>query len=251
MAAIGGVDPGGGAGVVRDALTAAALGASAHVVGTAWTEQGDAVHRVEPREPGSLAAAVRQAVARGVQAVKIGMVPNGLSVAAILDGLSNYGGPLVIDPVLASSRGRVLFAGTPADILPLLRRGTLVTPNAPEAAVLSGLPVADARGAEVAAVNLREAGVSAVLVKGGHLGSEEEPLIDVLVTEAGVRRFAHPRVRGRVPRGTGCALATAIAVALARKAALEDAIEAAIDWLAAAIESAVEVGGGERHLGPG
>jgi len=111
--------------------------------------------------------------------------------------------------------------------------------------------VADARGAESAAAHLREAGVSAVLVKGGHLGSEEEPITDLLVTEAGVRRFSHPRIGGRTPRGTGCALATAIAVALARQAPLDDAVEAAIDWLTVAIESAVDVAGGERLLGAG
>jgi hydroxymethylpyrimidine/phosphomethylpyrimidine kinase len=247
LAAIGGVDPGGGAGVVRDSLTAAALGASVHVVGTAWTEQGDAVHAVEPRDPARLAAAVRHAVARGPQAVKIGMVPNGLAVAAIIDGLAGYTGPVVVDPVLASSRGGVLFAGTTDDILPLLRRATLVTPNVPEVVTLARHPVSDDRSAEVAARALREAGVAAVLVKGGHLGTGAEPVVDVLVTAGGTRLVTHPRLPGPIPRGTGCALATAIAVGLARNAPLADAVETATAWLARAIASAIDVSG-EQHL---
>jgi hydroxymethylpyrimidine/phosphomethylpyrimidine kinase len=248
VVAIGGLDPTGGAGVVRDSRTAAALGAGAHIVGTAWTEQGDAVHNVEARDPARLAAAVHHAVARRPGAVKIGMVPNGLAIAAILDGLAQYAGPVVFDPVLASSRGGVLFEGTVTDIVPLLRRASLVTPNAPEAATLSGRAVAGVDDALAAARALQALGAAGVLVKGGHLGGPTEPVVDLLLDAAGPRRFTHPRLAGRIPRGTGCALATAIAVRLAQGDALDEAVAAAIAWLAGAIQSAVIVAG-ERHLG--
>jgi hydroxymethylpyrimidine/phosphomethylpyrimidine kinase len=140
VVAIGGLDPSGGAGVVRDALTAAALGARAVVVGTAWTEQRDGVHRVEARGADALADSVRHAVAAKPAAVKIGMVPDAAHAAAIIDGLRNFGGPVVVDPVLASSRGGALFLGSTEELLPLLRRATLVTPNAPEASALARLP---------------------------------------------------------------------------------------------------------------
>jgi hydroxymethylpyrimidine/phosphomethylpyrimidine kinase len=173
-----------------------------------------------------------------------------LAVAAILDGLAQYVGPVVFDPVLASTRGGVLFQGTTTDILPLLRRATLITPNALEAAALSALPVTSAGDADAAAGALRGAGVDAVLVKGGHLGADREPVVDLLVTAAGTRRFTHPRLDGPVPRGTGCALATAIAIGLARGEALDRAVEAATGWLMRAMQSSVTVAG-ERHLGPG
>jgi len=87
-----------------------------------------------------------------------------------------------------------------------------------------------------------------VLVKGGHLGGAAPSVTDVLVSAAGARRVSHPRLAGRTPRGTGCALATAIAVELARGRELTAAVGDATEWLAAAIASAVDVGG-ERHLG--
>jgi hydroxymethylpyrimidine/phosphomethylpyrimidine kinase len=255
LVAIGGIDPGGGAGLLRDLSTARALGARVHVVGTAWTEQGEgAIHRVEPRDPADLENAVRQARARGPAAIKIGMVPTAEAAAAIVRALEGYDGPVVVDPVLATSRGGPLYAGDPRGLLPLLRRATLVTPNAPEAAVLAGRPVDSGTDAEAAARALRErAGIGAVLLKGGHLGhpgpgGDDGVVVDRLESAAGARAFRHARVPGPSPRGTGCALATAIAVELGGGAALEPAVERAIEWLARAIAEAVEQPGGERHL---
>ena len=103
---VGGLDPSGGAGLVRDVLTATALGARPLVVGTAWTEQGPGVHGVEAREPGAVRDSVRRALAAGPAAVKIGMIPDASATAsAILDGLRGFEGPVVVDPVLATSRG--------------------------------------------------------------------------------------------------------------------------------------------------
>jgi hydroxymethylpyrimidine/phosphomethylpyrimidine kinase len=253
LVVIAGIDPGGGAGLLRDSITARALGARVHVVGTAWTEQGEgAFHAVEPRDPARLENAVRQAVAREPAAIKIGMVPTPEAAAAIVRALDGWGGPVVVDPVLATSRGGPLYAGDPRQLLPLLRRATLVTPNAPEAAVLAGRPVDSGPAAEAAARALRErAGIGAVLLKGGHLGhpgGDGDDVVDRLDSAAGARAFGHPRVSGPSPRGTGCALATAIAVELARGAALEPAVERAIAWLGRAIAEAVDQPDGERHL---
>jgi hydroxymethylpyrimidine/phosphomethylpyrimidine kinase len=248
VVAIGGVDPSGGAGIVRDALTAAALGARAYTVGTAWTEQGEGVHSVERREPTKLENAVRQAIASGPDAIKIGMLPDAGAVAAVARALAGAPAPIVVDPVLASSRGGLLFAGEPRELLPLLRRATLVTPNAPEAAALTGRPVASAAEAEAAARALAADGVPAVLVKGGHIGHSGDVVVDLLHTAAGTRAFSRERVAGPSPRGTGCALATAIAVGLGRGAPLEDAIDEATAWLARAIAAAIDAGHGQRHL---
>jgi hydroxymethylpyrimidine kinase/phosphomethylpyrimidine kinase len=252
---IGGVDPGGGAGLLRDVATAAALGAHPHAIGTAWTEQADGVHRVEARDPG----AVREALARAVRelrprAVKIGMAVGPVTARALLAGLADFGGPVVVDPVLATSRGGALWSAEPAALLPLLRRATLVTPNAPEAAALTGGgPVTTS--AEVATAGKRlvhDLGLSAVLVKGGHVPGQDrtgrDQVTDVLVTESATTYFSRPRVGGPSPRGTGCALATAIAVALGRGESLADAIGTATTWLAAAIAAARPVGA-EWHLG--
>jgi hydroxymethylpyrimidine/phosphomethylpyrimidine kinase len=246
---IGGFDPSGGAGIVRDAITAAALGARARVVATAWTEQGPGVHRVEPRAARALADSVRQWIAAKPAAVKVGMVPDAACAAGIVEGLRNFVGPVVVDPVLASSRGGALFRGEICDILPLLARATLVTPNGPEAAALGGAPVADVEGAALAARALAGAGLAAVLIKGGHLGAVPDAAVtDTLLADGRLHRLAHARVGGGDVRGTGCALATAIAIHLGRGAALLAAIEAATAWLGRARAAAVSVGG-ERHLG--
>jgi hydroxymethylpyrimidine/phosphomethylpyrimidine kinase len=247
---VGGIDPSGGAGLLRDVATAAARGARAHAVGTAWTEQAEGVHRVEPRSP----VAVRDALARGVAelrpgAIKIGMAVGPAMAAALIDGLEGYAGPVVLDPVLATSRGGSLWEGEADAMVPLLRRATLVTPNADEAGELAGAPVATAAGGEAAANFLiARHRLAAVLVKGGHSDQAEPFVNDVLVTAQSVRRWSRPRIAGPTPRGTGCALATAIAVELARGAALADAVDAAGTWLAGAIAAAVDAGG-ERHLG--
>jgi hydroxymethylpyrimidine/phosphomethylpyrimidine kinase len=89
----------------------------------------------------------------------------------------------------------------------------------------------------------------ALLVKGGHIDEAETTVTDVLVTPDGSRHWSRPRVAGPVPRGTGCALATAIAVELGRGSDLPSAVETAGAWLAGAIAAAVDGGSGERHLG--
>jgi hydroxymethylpyrimidine/phosphomethylpyrimidine kinase len=176
------------------------------------------------------------------------MIPDAAGAAAVIAGLTGYPGPVVVDPVLASSRGRELFRGAPADLLALCARATLVTPNAAEAAALTGRRVADLEDAAAAARALGALGCGAVLVKGGHLGGPDEPATDTLLEGGRLHRFAHPRVAGGDVRGTGCALATAIAVELARGRSIVEAVEIAKEWLAGAIGRAVDVGG-ERHLG--
>jgi hydroxymethylpyrimidine/phosphomethylpyrimidine kinase len=245
---VGGLDPGGGAGVIRDALTAAAHGARPLVVGTAWTEQGPEVHRVETRDPSALHDSVRHALRANPAVVKVGMVPDAASAAAILEGLRNFGGPIVVDPVLASSRGRALFRGSPGELVPLLARATLATPNTLEAAILSGRSVETLADVAAAADAIAALGIGSVLIKGGHLAGTEALVTDTVLARGDVHRLSRERAGGGDVRGTGCALATAIAVRLGRGAPLLAAVEGATAWLTRARAAAVDVGG-ERHLG--
>ena len=254
---VGGIDPTGAAGLLRDVATARARGARPWAIGTAWTEQGDGVHRAEPRDAAAVGAALAHAmrVARPA-AAKIGMAVGPATADALLGALEAYAGAVVVDPVLATSRGGCLWAAAPRDLLPLLRRATLVTPNAPEAEALSGEPVSTPAEAERAAKALVERdGLTAVLVKGGHLDrgsgdavvSDAQTVTDILVTRVGALRVHRPRSPGRTPRGTGCALATALAVELGRGRALAEAVQAATTWLAGQIAQARDTGG-ERLL---
>ncbi|HVR61159.1 MAG TPA: PfkB family carbohydrate kinase, partial [Polyangia bacterium] len=204
--AVAGIDPDGGAGLVRDILTGAALGVAVAAVGTAWTQQQPGRVVVEPRAADAVGEALSEALARHpAAAVKIGMVGRVDVATAIARALETAPGrPVIVDPVLAASGGGALWSGAPADLLPLLRRATLVTPNVVEAAALSGKPVGDPEQAVAAAQVLRGQGVAAVLIKGGHLGDTPATVTDILVDAGGVRRFSRPRVAGPTPRGTGC-----------------------------------------------
>lgn len=247
-----GVDPGGGAGLLRDLATVRTLGARAHGIETAGTEQGAELHRVDPRAPDSVGRALAEAIATlRPGAVKIGMAVGPATAAALVEGLGGYPGPVVVDPVLASSRGGPLWAGPLRDLLPLLRRATVVTPNAGEVAALAGLPVTTSRDAERAGRRLVDRdGLRAVLVKGGHLAGSEGDVADLLVTAAAVERFPRARVAGPIPRGTGCALASALAVMLALGLPLAQAVREAGDWLAPLLAAPIAVGD-EWHLPDG
>lgn len=253
IVAVGGVDPTGGAGIVRDLLTARTWGARVRLVPTAWTEQSASrgVTSIEPREPAALGRALGAALAdartaaatEGLPAaVKIGMLADAAAVRAVLEALSSFDGPVVLDPVLAATSGGALFQGAPAALMPLARRATLVTPNASEAAALTGHAVVDVEDATRAAQALVQAGARAVLVKGGHLLTGDTA-VDVLVTGSeSPRRFTASRVTGPSVRGTGCALATAIAVGLGRGLFLEDVVTEAKRWLHGALARSVAVG---------
>lgn len=247
---VGGLDPGAGAGLARDLLTASTLGARATLVGTAWTEQGALSDRtIEARPAERVSAALAAALARigGTGAVKIGMVATAAIANALDQGLVNYAGAVVYDPVLRASSGDALYDGDRQSVLALARRSTLLTPNLAEAAWLLGRPVKTEADARAAGRALRELGIRAVLVKGGHL---QGAATDILLSPAGETLFSSPRIAGPSPRGTGCALATAIAVGLARGGALDCSVAAAKAWLHRGIEQAQPVAG-EHQLGSG
>lgn len=249
VVAVGGFDPTGGAGVVRDLLTARTLGARVHLVPTAWTVQGSAtgVRSVEPREPAALAAALRHALeqADAGTAVKLGMIADQATVRAVLEALRGFDGPVVFDPVLGASSGGALYAGDARELLALAARATVITPNAGEAQRLTGERVADLEGAARAGRALLQAGAPAALIKGGHLSGDEA--VDLLVTAERAQAFAAPRLPGPSVRGTGCALATAIAVALASGQRLSAAVGDAKTWLHEALQRPISVGD-EWHL---
>jgi hydroxymethylpyrimidine/phosphomethylpyrimidine kinase len=158
-------------------------------------------------------------------AVKVGLVPDPC-VQDVCEALAQATVPIVVDPVLRASDGGALGA-TVSGVTKLARVAALVTPNLPEAAVLTGLDADDPTLPE--AVESRVA-PAAVLLKGGH---DRDParVIDRLRSSGHVSAFERPRTPGPEVRGTGCALATAIACALAGGASLEAAVGQSIGWL--------------------
>ena len=252
VVAIGGFDPRGASGLLRDFLTIRALGADPYLVPTAFTVQGaSGVQRVDLRGTDELRQALTAAltpptsdVGRGQMTVKIGMVGGAALVPVIVGGLAGFTGAVVYDPVLAASRGGRLYEGDLAALDSLLARADLVTPNLSEATALSGVTVVDLESARAAGRQLLARGARAVLVKGGHMaaGAARRGAADLLVSAGGEEVFSAPRVPGKDPRGTGCALASAIAVGLGRGASLRDAVGEAKRWVHERIVAAARVG---------
>ena len=232
---IAGSDSSGGAGLARDVATIAALGGSARPVVTAVTAQTDGRVTAVERMPAALVTAQLEAaletglVAGPAGAVKIGMLGAAQTVEAVAAVLSSWRRlPVVLDPVLASSSGVELLDEEGREVMKreLFPLAGILTPNLPEAALLTGLPPAST-AAEIAAQAraLLACGPRAVLMKGGH--AEGEEAVDRLFdADGGLRCFAAPRARTNL-RGTGCTLASALAAGLAAGQTVAAACEAA------------------------
>jgi hydroxymethylpyrimidine/phosphomethylpyrimidine kinase len=249
---IAGSDSGGGAGIQADLKTFAAHGAYGMSVIAAITAQNTCEVREVLVLPPALIAAQLDAVLEdlGADAVKIGMLATPEVVATVARGLRRHlagsGVPVVLDPVMVAKSGATLLQDDAVAALrdELLSLATLVTPNLPELARLTGLPVESEEERTRAAQSLTALG-PAVLAKGGH--GEGDEVVDLLVTGEGVFRFAHPRVATRSTHGTGCTLSSAIAARLGAGEPLPRAVEGAIDYLTGALRAAYPLGSGQGH----
>jgi hydroxymethylpyrimidine/phosphomethylpyrimidine kinase len=247
---IAGSDSGGGAGIQADLKTFAAHGVFGMSAITAITAQNTvAVTASVALDPAIVTAQIDAVVADlPVHAVKIGMLANAAIVEAVAAAIRRHGlAPVVLDPVMVAKGGARLLEPDAVEALRrhLLPLATIVTPNAPEAAVLVARPVATLAAQREAAVELVRLGARAALVKGGHL---EGPATDVLATAHGdVVDLPAERIASRHTHGTGCTLASAIAANLARGADLRDAVERAKTYVTACIRQAPGLG---RGCGP-
>jgi hydroxymethylpyrimidine kinase / phosphomethylpyrimidine kinase / thiamine-phosphate diphosphorylase len=250
---VGGVDPSGLSGLAADIRAVGAHRVHAAPVVAALTSQNSrAVARVDPVDPRLLHAQL-QAVLEDlpVAAVKIGLLGQAGAVEVLRAVLERLRGvPAVLDPVLGASTGSGLWPGGDgvASLRRLLPRVALLTPNAPEAAALSGLPVRTAAEAEHAARALRAAGAQAVLVKGGHFEGGDRGL-DVLVSDRVWQRFSGDPIVASHTRGTGCTLASAIAARLARGESLPEAVAGARAFVRTGLRGGQAVGAGPGPVG--
>jgi hydroxymethylpyrimidine/phosphomethylpyrimidine kinase len=184
-----------------------------------------------------------------IAAIKTGLLPGAAAVRAVAKALERRRIPLVIDPVIGSTSGtrflsRRGIAALKAELFPL---ATLITPNWPEAELLSGEKIRDEADAERVARLLGTAHGAAFLIKGGHAPDRRRSR-DCLVDATGrVRWFESKRIATRNTHGTGCVLSAAIAVGLAQSKSLPKAIEQARAFLLGALRA----GRGYRWGGAG
>ena len=253
---IAGSDPSGGAGLQADIKAVAALGGYAMAAVTALTVQNTTgVFAAHPVEPDIIRQQIRCVLTDiGADAVKIGMIAAPDAVRAIADVLAEFAPdtPIVLDPVLAATRGVALTGEGVAGALlrELVPTAALVTPNTDELAVLTGANAISTPDEAVAAGRqLLARGARAVLATGGHLAGDE--IVDMLISSSGARAFRHRRIETTSTHGTGCTLASAVATGLAQGLELELATGRAIDYTAAAIAAAPGFGAGNGPLNHG
>lgn len=246
---IAGSDPSGGAGIQADLKTFHQHGVYGMAAITLLTVQSTrGVEHVEVMRP-ELVRAQIEVAARDIPpaAVKTGALGTREVVEVVAECVRNLSFLTVVDPVMISKHGAPLIDEHAQRALRdrLLPLCALVTPNAPEAAALSGRAVLDLAGAREAARAILDLGARAVLVKGGHL--EGALAVDVLADAGGVHEIAAPRVATGRTHGTGCTLSAAITARLARGEPLHQAVRGAKAYLTAALRSAPALGGG---IGP-
>jgi hydroxymethylpyrimidine/phosphomethylpyrimidine kinase len=242
---IAGSDSGGGAGIEADIKTISALGGYACTAITAVTAQNSrGVFGVQTMPAPFVALAIETVLSDiGADAIKLGMLANADIIMAVAGALP-AGVPVVLDPVMVATSGAVLLPDNAIAALRarLIPRAAIITPNLPEAARLTGLPLRDAADYAAAGRALLAIGAAAALIKGGH--GEGELLTDTLVHEGGVEIFTQPRIATRHTHGTGCTLAAAIATGLAQRMTLTDAVGRARHYLRNAILQAPGFGQG-------
>ncbi|MGB3624888.1 MAG: bifunctional hydroxymethylpyrimidine kinase/phosphomethylpyrimidine kinase [Henriciella sp.] len=245
---IAGSDSGGGAGIQADIKAIMATGGYAMTAISAVTVQDTTgVHDVHPIPIGTVTAQMRVCLKdTGADAIKTGMIATADLVEAVAETLDERAPavPRIIDPVMVATSGdRLVNERAVEAMASLLVSGAhLVTPNAPEAEVLTGKSVDGINGQRRAAEMLLKRGAKGALVKGGHIPGRV--ITDVLQTEDGEWIFEGPRIETRSTHGSGCTLASAIASLVAQGVALNDAVEQARDYLHGAIASAKGFGQG-------
>lgn len=249
---IAGSDPSGGAGIGADLKTFHQFGVYGATAITLITVQNTReVSRVEPL-PAALVAQQIEAVMSDfpVAAAKTGALGNAAIIEAV--AAQSIPVPLVVDPVMISKHGAPLLPAEACEALKtlLLPQATLVTPNIPEAAALTGIAITSDRDMLRAAQIIQRLGCPNVLLKGGHSSGEPH---DLLLHSGGAEWLPGRRVNTQHTHGTGCTYSAAITASLAAGMSLPAAVHRAKAFVQRAIETAPGLGTGHgpvNHFTP-
>ena len=247
---IAGSDSSGGAGIQADIKTMTANGVYAMSAITALTAQNTTgVYGILEVTPEFLANQL-DCIFTDIRpdAVKTGMVSSSALIEVIAQKLTQYKAKnLVIDPVMVATSGAKLISDEAIETLKgkLLGLATLITPNIPEAQVLSGMDIRTAEDMERAAKAIYEAYDCAVLCKGGHQLNDAN---DLLYSKEGARWYHGRRIANPNTHGTGCTLSSAIASNLAKGYSLDEAVERAKAYISGALAAMLDLGKGSGPM---
>ena len=247
---IAGSDSSGGAGIQADIKTMTANGVFATCAVTALTAQNTTgVTDILESTPHFLAEQLDAVFTDIVpDAVKIGMVSSAELIAVIAEKLQQYGAErVVVDPVMVATSGAKLLRDDAIQALTsqLLPLATVLTPNIPEAEILSGLTITDAAGMEAAARTISQRYGCAVLCKGGHQINDAD---DLLWRSGCGKWFRGKRIANPNTHGTGCTLSSAIAANLAKGYDLDQSVERAKAYISGALAAMLDLGRGSGPM---
>jgi hydroxymethylpyrimidine/phosphomethylpyrimidine kinase len=248
---IAGSDSSGGAGIQADLKTFAALGVYGTTAITAVSAQSTAGVTGIVTLPADFVTAQMEAVAgdMSVHATKTGMLATAAIVEAVAAAIKSLDLPqVVVDPVMVSTSGTPLLDDEGVLMLrtALLRCAAVVTPNIPEAEILSGRRIESIEDVRAAAAAIHELGGSTVVVTGGHAPGEQ--LVDVVFDGHRFDELRTARIDTPHTHGTGCTFSSAIAAYLALGHPMLEAVGNAQSYVRGAIEHAVPVGRGRGPL---
>ena len=247
-----GSDSGGGAGIQADIKTVTALGGFATTAITALTAQNTmGVSSIIEVPINFLLEQIRVVLSDlGADCIKTGMLHSVQVIEAVSEAIEKDGEKkyLVVDPVMVAKGGHELLELSALHALKshMIVRADLLTPNIPEAELLTGLEISDIDTMRRAAYAILEMGSKAVLLKGGHL--KDETLTDILVTKDMEKTFSGPRLLTKHTHGTGCSMASAVATGIAQGDTLEMAVQRAKAYVFTAIKTAPQFGKGHGPL---
>ncbi|MCI4446648.1 MAG: bifunctional hydroxymethylpyrimidine kinase/phosphomethylpyrimidine kinase [Pyrobaculum sp.] len=250
---IAGLDSGGGAGIHADVKTFAALGVHGATALTCVTAQNTyEVREVQCLQP-SLVRSQIMAVwdDMGIDAGKTGMLGTKEIIEEVASTVSKLGFPLVVDPVMIAKSGAPLISEDAVEVLKrrLIPLAKVVTPNRHEAEKLTGMKISGLEDARRAAAAIhKELGAEVVVVKGGHLETQEA--VDVVYVGGVFHEVSTPRLDSRATHGTGCSYSAAIAAGLAKGLEPLEAIKTAKRLIYMAIKYGVARGRGHWAVNP-
>ena len=248
MMTVAGSDSSGGAGIQADIKTATALGVFATSAITSITAQNTTgVQAIFDLDAEVVREEIRSILSDiSPDAVKIGMVSAPEIIKTIAEELKGYEGPVVLDPVMVSTSGSPLLKEEAMDSLKslLFPCATLLTPNIPEAELLTGMNITSVAAQEEAAEALNKAYGASVLVKGGH-GTGRA--VDVFY-DGQIHHYEKSMLDNPNTHGTGCTLSSAIASFLALGLEEAKAVEEAKNYVYDAIADGLDLGRGRGPI---
>ena len=248
---IAGSDSSGGAGIQADIKTVTALGSFAMTAITAITSQNTTgVKSIVPIPPKEI---LNQIIFTSndikPDAIKIGMLHSSKVIESVVKSLNNIKiKNVVLDPVMVAKGGTQLIDNKAVNLLKkkLIKRVTLITPNIPEAEILTKTKIKSNKDMIFAANKLIESGARNVLIKGGHLKSKI--VQDIFVTKSDIKIFKSHRFKTKNTHGTGCTLSSAITTFLSCGKPIKKSCELGIKYVNSGIKTNPNYGKGHGPI---